>query len=75
MATPKDIERKNEPAIKSYERALFDIAISVNRVRNKEGTGHGKLYATALNTFESTSIIEAVGIVTEFLLNRLNQSD
>ncbi|PPK77335.1 abortive infection Abi-like protein [Methylobacter tundripaludum] len=73
MATPEDTKTANEPAIKDYERALFSMATSINRVRNKEGTGHGKLCITALSPEESHSIIETVGIIAEFLLNRLNE--
>lgn len=72
MATPQDQKAANEPAIKDYERALFDLGIAINRVRNKEGTGHGRLCITALSQQESHSIIQAVGLVSEFLLNRLN---
>jgi hypothetical protein len=72
MATPQDTKVANEPAIKDYERALFEIALSINRVRNKEGAGHGRLCISALTPKESHSIIQAVGIVAEFLLDRLN---
>lgn len=74
MATPVTPKEANEPAIKEYERALFGMATSINRVRNKEGTGHGKLCISALSAKESHSIIESVGIIAEFLLNRLNES-
>lgn len=73
MATPEDIKVSNESAIKDYERALFNIATSINRVRNKEGTGHGRLCISALSENESRSVIETVGIISEFLLNRLNE--
>ncbi len=74
MATPETPKTPNEPAIKEYERALFQIATSINKVRNKEGTGHGRLCITSLTQEESHSIIESVGLVTEFLLMRLKSS-
>lgn len=74
MATPETPKEPNEPAIKDYERSLFHMATSINHVRNKEGTGHGKLCITALSSYEAHSIIESVGIIAEFLLNRLNES-
>lgn len=74
MATPETKKETNEPAIKNYERALFNMAVSINRVRNKEGTGHGKLCISSLSSNESHSIIESVGIIAEFLLNRLSES-
>lgn len=72
MSTPQDQKPANEPAIKDYERSLFDLALSINRVRNKEGTGHGRLCISSLSQKESHSIIQAVGLISEFLLNRIN---
>ena len=74
MATPEDIKEDAEPAIKDFERAQFEVALAVNRIRNKEGTGHGKLSVTALSIEDSSSLIETVGVIAGFLLNRLNNS-
>lgn len=74
MATPETPRTSNEPAIKEYERAIFNMAVAINRVRNKEGTGHGRLCISALSEVEAHSIIESVGIITEFLINRLKFS-
>ncbi len=72
MATPQNSKTTNEPAIRDYERALFELALSINKVRNKEGTGHGRLCITSLSSNESHSIIQAVGLVSEYMLNKLN---
>lgn len=74
MATPETPRDPGEPAIKEYERAIFHIATSINKVRNREGTGHGRLCITSLTQEESHSIIESVGVVAEFLLMRLKSS-
>ncbi|MAZ86099.1 MAG: hypothetical protein CL693_00435 [Cellvibrionaceae bacterium] len=74
MATPETPKEPNEAVIKDYERAIFSMATAINRVRNKEGTGHGRLCISSLSDEEAHSIIESVGVVTEFLLNRLNAS-
>jgi len=74
MATPETPKELNETAIKEYERAIFNMALAINRVRNKEGTGHGRLCISALSEKDAHSIIESVGIVTEFLIERLKQS-
>jgi len=71
MATPEHPKVPGEPIIKDYERAIYQIAISINRVRNKEGTGHGRLKTTDLTDYEGNSLIQSVGIVAQFLLNRL----
>ncbi|EPL9570179.1 hypothetical protein MMK73_002257 [Providencia rettgeri] len=34
MATPQNFKTDNEPVIKDYERALFKLALSINRVCN-----------------------------------------
>ncbi|AIR67705.1 abortive infection family protein [Dickeya fangzhongdai] len=72
MATPQNSKTANESAIKDYERALFELALSINKVRNREGTGHGRLCITSLSQNESHSIIQAVGLVSEYMLNKLN---
>lgn len=72
MATPHSSKAANEPAIKDYERALFELALSINRVRNREGTGHGRLCITSLSQNESLSIIQSVGLISEYMLNKLN---
>ena len=74
MATPETPKTPNEPAIKDYERAIFHMSAAINRVRNKEGTGHGRLCITALSDAEAHNIIESVGVVTEFMLQRLASS-
>jgi hypothetical protein len=35
MATPEDAKLENEAAIKDYERALFNMATSINRVSTR----------------------------------------
>ncbi|MCH7306534.1 abortive infection family protein [Acinetobacter sp. NIPH 1852] len=74
MTTPETPKQAGESAIKDYERALFKLATSINIIRNKEGTGHGRIYTSNLNNYESHNIIQAVGIITEFLLNRLEEN-
>nr|WP_298144043.1 abortive infection family protein [uncultured Pseudomonas sp.] len=74
MATPETPKEPNEPAIKDYERSVFNLATSINKVRNREGTGHGRLCISTLSQEEAHSIIESVGLIAEFLLNRLNAS-
>ncbi len=71
MATPEHPKVPGEPIIKDYERAIFHMATAINRVRNKEGTGHGRLRISGLSDYEGLSIIQSVGVVAEFLLNRL----
>ena len=71
MATPEHPKVAGEPIIKDFERAIFHMATAINRVRNKEGTGHGRLCVSGLKDYEGLNIIQSVGVVAEFLLNRL----
>lgn len=71
MATPEHPKCSGEPIIKDYERAIYHMAIAINRVRNKEGTGHGRLKVSDLKGYEGLSLIQSVGMIADFLLNRL----
>ncbi|MFD1852143.1 abortive infection family protein [Oceanobacillus bengalensis] len=72
-ATPHDKIDNNlsEPAIKRFERALYELACSINKLRNKEGTGHGRPFLSNLTKEEALSAIESIGLVAEYLLNKL----
>nr|WP_282559061.1 abortive infection family protein [Providencia heimbachae] len=72
MATPQNSKTDNEPVIKDYERALFELALSINRVCNREETGHGRLCVASLSQNESYSIIQAAGLVSGYMLNKLD---
>jgi hypothetical protein len=42
MATSYDKKVNGEHPRKDIERNMFNIACSINRLRNKQGTGHGR---------------------------------
>ena len=43
MATPEHKPKVGEPAEKNFERRLYEAALGVNRLRNREGTATGTL--------------------------------
>jgi hypothetical protein len=53
------------------ERALFDLACSVNTLRNKQGTGHGRPFLPAVTPQQAKTAIGSMGIVAEYLLSAL----
>jgi hypothetical protein len=55
----------------AMERAFFQTAISVNKMRNKEGTGHGKPWMPTVTTAEAKAAIEVAGTIVGFLLDKL----
>lgn len=71
MAVPETPARQGESPILALERAMFTSACAVNRVRNKEGTGHGRPQPTRLAAHEAQSCIQIVGTVAAYMLSRL----
>ena len=72
MATPANPMIPNESAIKNVERGLFELACAINKLRNKQGSGHGRPFISTISDDEAKTSIESIGIITEFLLNKLS---
>lgn len=72
LAVPELAAQPGEPPIKGLERGLFQSAIAVNRLRNKEGTGHGRPWLHALSDDEAKASIEVVGCVSAYLLAKMS---
>jgi len=73
LAVPELPEEPGEPAIKSMERGLFVAALGVNRVRNKQGAGHGRPWVSTLSSEEAKAAIEVVGSIAAYLLGKLSK--
>jgi len=71
LAVPNLSVQPGEPPVKELERGLFQAAIAVNRLRNKEGTGHGRPWLPSLKDDEAKASIEIVGLVSAYLLSKL----
>jgi hypothetical protein len=71
LAVPEMPEQAGEQAVKSMERGLFLSALGVNRVRNKQGSGHGRPWLPTLADEEAKAAIEVVGTVSAYLLSKL----
>lgn len=71
MATSHDKVTLNEHPRKCIERNLFELACSINKLRNKQGTGHGRPFLPDLSVFESHEAIRLTGIISEKLMNQL----
>lgn len=68
---PKD--PKGEAPRKALERSLFELACAVNRLRNKEGTGHGRPFPASVTGAEAQAAVNSTGVVAEFLLTHLDK--
>lgn len=52
--------------------ALHDLACAVNRLRNREGTGHGRPFPVTVTTAEARTAVHSMGVVAARLLDALS---
>ena len=71
LATSFTTKQANEPIQCRVERAIFELACSINSFRNKEGTGHGRPFLPNIKQDEGILAIESIGVISEFLLAKL----
>lgn len=74
LTVPEQESQPNELSIKAFERAMFQTACAINRLRNKQGTGHGRPFVSSLSISEAKASIEMVGCIAGFLLSKLNET-
>jgi hypothetical protein len=73
LAVPELPAQPGESPVKVLERALFQSAVAVNRVRNKQGTGHGRPWVATIANEEAKVAIELVGTVSAYMLTKLTK--
>lgn len=73
MATTANKEVKGEHPRKNLERKMYELACAINRLRNKQGTGHGRPWVPDLTKEEARSAIEFIGIISERMLEELKK--
>jgi hypothetical protein len=73
LRTSANNEDQSESPQQSLQRALFDAACAVNRLRNKQGTGHGRPWLPTVSDEEARTAVQTMGIVAEMLLAALRQ--
>ena len=71
MATPQEPPKKGEPAVRHFERALYQLGCSVNTLRNREGTGHGRPFLPQVSPEAASDAVEAMGLVAGYMLHLL----
>lgn len=70
LSTP-DSEGENK-VTRRLEIGLYELGCSINALRNKVGTGHGHPFQPEISNDEAKTAIESMGIISEYLLNKLN---
>lgn len=68
LATPQDKPQPGEGPEKRVERAMFELACSVNALRNKQGTGHGRPWLPTVSDSQARMAVESMGVIGERLL-------
>ncbi|BAQ09549.1 hypothetical protein OXB_1077 [Bacillus sp. OxB-1] len=63
----------NNKVTSRFENSMYELGCSVNNLRNKQGTGHGRPFLPEITDIEAKAAIESMGIVSEFLLNKLKE--
>ncbi len=52
------------------EQTLYLVGLAVNKLRNAEGTGHGRPFLPSVTDAEAKVSVEAMGLVAELLLEK-----
>jgi hypothetical protein len=71
MAVPELPAQLGEPPGRLMERGMFEMSLAVNRLRNKQGTGHGRPWLPTITDEEAKAAIETVGTVAAYMLAKL----
>jgi hypothetical protein len=71
LATPASAKEPGEASWRDVERQLFSAACAVNRLRNREGTGHGRPFLPSLSDEDASLATQTMGTVAQLLLNRV----
>ncbi|MGM0857680.1 MAG: abortive infection family protein [Pseudomonadota bacterium] len=73
LATPEDQPSSSEAPERVLERGMYQSAVGVNRLRNKEGTGHGRPWVSGISDMEASAAVEIAGTVAGYMLDKLNR--
>ncbi len=74
LAVPEQEPQPGESPVRALERAMFQTACAINRLRNKQGTGHGRPWLPTLSNADARASVELVGCIAGFLLGRLHEN-
>jgi hypothetical protein len=69
LVTPQHpIQAAERPQCKA-ERAMFSLAMGINAMRNKLGTGHGRPWLASVTDVEARAAVQFMGTIAEWLLH------
>lgn len=68
LKTSADKATDGEPPQYRMQRGLFEAALAINTLRNKQGTGHGRPWLPQVTETEARHAIQVMGIVADMIL-------
>lgn len=71
LATPEDKIEGLEASHRTMERGMFNTAIGINKLRNKQGTGHGRPWLPTIRESEAKAAIEMAGVISNYMIDKL----
>jgi Abortive infection C-terminus len=71
LKTTADQVVPGEPPQHRLHRGLYEAACAINKLRNKQGTGHGRPWVPSVTAEEARQAVQVMGTVTEMLLTHL----
>jgi cytochrome c553 len=71
FATSNNLPVIGEPVQKRVERSAYDLACSLNQLRNKQGTGHGRPWESSITPSQGRFAIESMGVIAVLMLDAL----
>lgn len=60
--------------VAKMESDSYELGCSINKLRNQEGTGHGRLFLPSIADHEATADIEVMGMISDYMMKKLEQS-
>lgn len=69
LSTPQHPTANGEPPQCKVERSMFSLACSINSMRNKVGTGHGRPWLPRVTDVEAKSAVQFMGTIAEWMLH------
>lgn len=70
---PKSLNDLDRDARRAMAQSLWLLGCAANRLRNQEGTGHGRPSPTTLTDEEARLSIQAMGLIAQLLLDAMEQ--
>lgn len=71
FATPSIPAAPGETVEKRIERAAYELGCSLNTLRNKQGTGHGRPWVSTVTPSQARFSIESMGCIASLMLEAL----